>query len=485
MAGNDELIRLTACAVVDLLSLREVSPLDLVEASLARIEAVDGPVNAMVTLCAERARDQARRIMASPASRDDVGWLGGLPLAVKDLNDLAGVRTTYGSPIFADHVPARSDIMVERLESHGGIPIGKSNTPEFGAGANTFNEVFGDTLNPWNTTLNAGGSSGGSAVALATGQVWLATGSDLGGSLRTPASFCSVVGLRPSPGRVASGPDGIRFDTLSVNGPMARTVEDVGLMLDAMVGWDIGDPLSLEQPAVGFRESARRRQAPKRIAFSPDLGVSPVNRETRALCEAAARRFEAAGCIVEAACPDFSGVPEAFQTLRALGYVAGMRELYETKRALLKPDVIWNIERGRALDAEAIGTALLRRGGLYDDIAAFFSRYDLLLAPAACTPPLDIKQRWVREVEGHVFENYVEWLRLASVVTMTSCPSLAIPAGFTADGRPVGLQLVGKPRGEAALLSAGAVLEDLLGLSSLVPIEPRPAGSADVLVHGR
>ncbi|GLS17232.1 amidase [Labrys miyagiensis] len=482
MAENDELIRLTACAAVALLRRREVTPLELVEASLTRIEAVDGPVNAMVTRCAERARDQARRIMASPAPSHDFGWLGGLPLAVKDLNDLAGVRTTYGSPIFADHVPVRSDIMVERLESHGGIPIGKSNTPEFGAGANTFNEVFGDTLNPWNTTLNAGGSSGGSAVALATGQVWLATGSDLGGSLRTPASFCSVVGLRPSPGRVASGPDGIKFDTLSVNGPMARTVEDIGLMLDAMAGWDIGDPLSLEAPAIGFRESARRRQAPKRIAFSPDLGVSPVNRETRALCEAAARRFEAAGCIVEEACPDFSGVPEAFQTLRALGYVAGMRELYETKRALLKPDVIWNIERGRALDAETIATALLRRSRLYDDIAAFFSRYDLLLAPAACTPPLDIKQRWVREVEGHVFENYVEWLRLASVVTMASCPSLAIPAGFTADGRPVGLQLVGRPRGEAALLSAGAVLEDLLGLSSLVPIEPRP-GSADVLVR--
>ena len=474
MAVSDELIRMTACAVVDLLRRREVSPLDLVEVSLARIAEVDGPVNAMVTLCPERAREQARRLMASTAPPPgDFRWLGGLPLAVKDLNDLGGVRTTYGSPIYADHVPERSDFTVEHLESHGGIPIGKSNTPEFGAGANTFNEVFGETLNPWNTTLNAGGSSGGSAVALATGQVWLATGSDLGGSLRTPASFCSVVGLRPSPGRVAVGPEDIKFNTLSVNGPMARTVEDIGLMLDAMAGWTIGDPLSLEAPAIGFRESARRRQAPKRIAFSPDLGVSPVDRETRAICEAAARRFEEAGCIVEEACPDFSGVPEAFQTLRALGFITGMSELYETRRELLKPDVIWNIERGRALDAETIATAMLRRSRLYDDIVAFFSRYDLLLAPAACTPPLDVKQRWVREVDGHAFENYVEWLRLASVVTMTSCPSLAIPAGFTADGRPVGLQVVGKPRGEAALLSAGAVLEELLGLSRLVPIEPR------------
>ena len=235
MSNADELIRLTACEVVELLKRRELSPLDLVEASLARIEAVDGKVNAMVTLCPERARDQARRLMATPPS-EDPRWLGGLPLAVKDLNDVAGVRTTYGSQIFRDHVPERSDIMVERLEARGGITIGKSNTPEFGAGANTFNAVFGDTLNPWNTDLNAGGSSGGAAVALATGQVWLATGSDLGGSLRTPASFCSVVGLRPSPGRVASGPDGIKFETLPVNGPMARTVEDVGLMLDAMAG---------------------------------------------------------------------------------------------------------------------------------------------------------------------------------------------------------------------------------------------------------
>ncbi|WP_448950084.1 amidase [Labrys neptuniae] len=477
MSAFDELIRLTACEAVERLRRREVSPLDLVEASLARIEAVDGKVNAMVTLCPERARDQARQLMAAKPD-EDFRWLAGLPLAVKDLNDVAGVRTTYGSPIFADHVPDRSDIMVERLEERGGITIGKSNTPEFGAGANTFNEVFGETLNPWDTRLNAGGSSGGAAVALATGQVWLATGSDLGGSLRTPASFCSVVGLRPSPGRVASGPDGMKFDTMGVNGPMARTVEDIGLMLDAMAGWHIEDPLSLDEPAIGFRESARRRQAPKRVAFSPDFGITPVNRETRAIAEAAARRLEEAGAIVEEACPDFAGVPEAFQTLRALSYAAGMRDLLETRRDGLKPDVIWNIEKGRALNADTIGTAMLRRSKLYEDIAAFFSRYDVLIAPAACTPPLGIEQRWVREVDGTVFENYVDWLKIASVITMTSCPSLALPAGFTGDGRPVGVQIVGKPRGEAALLSAGMVLEELLGLSALVPIEPNPRAGA-------
>ncbi|QEX24555.1 amidase [Hypericibacter adhaerens] len=467
-------MRLTACAALELLKRGEVSPLDLVEAALARIEAVNPAVNAMVALAPERARGQARRLMAQRRKpEDERGWLAGLPLAVKDLNDLAGVRTTYGSPIFADNVPKRSDIMVERLEANDGIPIGMSNSPEFGAGANTFNEVYGETLNPWNTSLNAGGSSGGSAVALATGQVWLATGSDLGGSLRTPASFCSVVGLRPSPGRVAAGPGEVRFDTLSVNGPMARTIEDTALMLDAMAGWHIEDPLSLEAPAVGFRETARRRQVPKRVAFSTDLGITPVAPETRAICRAAAERFADMGAVVEEACPDFHGVPHAFQTLRAVDYAATMKPLYDRHRDKLKPDVIWNIERGMALSIEEIGKALLRRGRLYGQIAEFFQTYDVLIAPAACTPPLDIKIRWVREVDGQSFENYVEWLKIASVITMTSCPSIAVPAGFTADGRPVGVQIVGRPRGEAALLSAAAAFEEATGLAKLTPIEPK------------
>ncbi len=474
MANNEELTRLSACAAVDLLRKGEITPLDLVDASLSRIAEVEPQINAIVTTCPERARDQARRLMAQPRSaQDDFRWLAGLPFAVKDLNDLAGVRTTYGSPIFADNIPQRSDIMVERLEANGGIPIGMSNSPEFGAGGNTFNEVFGETLNPWNTKLNAGGSSGGAAAALAAGEVWLATGSDLGGSLRTPASFCSVVGLRPTPGRVASGPGQIKFDTLAVNGPMARSVEDVALMLDAMVGWHIEDPLSLEVPGESFRTLTQAKRVPRRIAFSPDLGITPVDPETRAICAAAAQRFAELGCHVEEACPDFSGVPEAFQTLRALDYAATMNALYESNRAQLKPDVIWNIERGRKLESAQIGRAMLRRGQLYEQMAAFFQNYDLLLAPAACTPPLDVKIRWVEQVAGQNFDNYVDWLKIASVVTMTSCPSLALPAGFTRDGRPVGLQLVGKPRGEAQLLSASAALEDLLGLVHLTPVNPK------------
>jgi amidase len=252
MTGGDELIRMTARQVVALLGQRRVSPLELIDAALARIDAVDGAVNALPIRCPERARDHARRLTDASAPADRRGWLGGLPLAIKDSMDVAGVRSTYGSPIYADNVPARSDLQVEALERRGGIVLARSNAPEFAAGANTFNEVFGRTLNPWNTAMSCGGSSGGSAVALATGEVWLANGSDLGGSLRIPASFCSVVGLRPSAGVVPHGPDANAFDGLAVAGPMARNVADVALMLDAMAVFDPRDPLSLEPPRQGY-----------------------------------------------------------------------------------------------------------------------------------------------------------------------------------------------------------------------------------------
>ena len=470
---SGDLVRLTAQEVVGMLRRRQVSPLDLIDAALDRIAATDGAINALPTLCPERARDHARRL-TPPAGPLSPGWLAGLPLAVKDLNDVAGVRTTQGSPIFADNVPLRSDIMVERLEASGGIVLAKSNTPEFGAGANTFNEVFGETLNPWNTTLTCAGSSGGAAAALAAGQVWLATGSDLGGSLRTPASFCSVVGLRPSPGRVPHGPEDRPFGTLSVDGPMGRTIGDVALMLDATTGWNPEDPLSLDAPAEPFQTAVSSRRRPRRVAFSPDLGITPVDGEVREICEAAARRLAEGGVIVEEACPDFSGAVEAFGVLRAAGFVAGLLPLYETRRSQLKPDVIWNIERGLALSAADIARAENARGALYHRMAAFFRTYDLLLCPAACIAPFPVSTRWLRELNGVAFDNYVEWIRITYAITLTASPALSLPCGFTADGRPVGLQMVGRPRGEADLLAAAAALEEMLDLAKLVPIDPRP-----------
>ncbi|HVZ00865.1 MAG TPA: amidase family protein [Dongiaceae bacterium] len=466
----NDLWRMSACAAVELLRCGKVSPVELIDAALARIAAVNPKVNALVTLGEARARAQARRMMEAP--REARGPLGGLPIAVKDLSDVAGLRTTYGSPIFADNVPTRSDIMVETLEANGAIPLAMSNTPEFGAGANTFNEVFGETLNPWDTRLNCGGSSGGSAVALATGQVWLATGSDLGGSLRTPAGFCSVVGLRPSPGRVAAGPGELRFDMLSVNGPMARNVEDVALMLDAMSGWHIEDPISLPGPAEPFLTAARRRERPKRVALCLAPAGLPIEPEVIAACRAAADRLAGAGIAVEEASPDFGGVGDAFQTLRAADYAAGTATLLKNHRDKLKPEVIWNTEKGLALTGEQIGKAQLRRSRLYGDVAAFFRKYDALILPAAPILPRDVKERWPRQINGVALDNYVEWLKLAALVTMTSCPSLALPAGFAADGRPVGIQVMGRPRGEAALLSAGLAIEEILGLRDRVPIDP-------------
>jgi len=475
MTDPSELTHMTAQAAVRLLRQGRVSPLELIEAALARIAATDSALNALPTLCADRARDRARRLMESASAvAPGPGWLGGLPLAVKDLNDVAGVRTTYGSPIYADNVPARSDILVERLEANGGVVLAKSNTPEFGAGANTFNAVFGETLNPWNPRLTVGGSSGGSAAALAAGQVWLATGSDLGGSLRTPASFCSVVGLRPSPGRVPHGPEGRPFDTLSVDGPMGRTVGDVALMLDAMVARHPEDPISLELPQEPFQIAAAERRAPRRVAFSADLGIGPVDAEVRDLCAAAARRFGEAGAAVEEACPDFSGAVECFGVLRAVGFVAGHREHYEAHRDKLKPDVIWNIERGMALTADDVARAELARGALYHRVVDFFRSYDLLLCPAACVPPFDVKTRWLKELNGVAFDNYVEWIRMTYAITLTSCPALSLPCGFTRDGRPVGLQMVGRPRGEAELLGFAAALEEILDIAKLIPIDPRP-----------
>src|SRR5262245_48506192 len=332
---TEDLYRLNALDAVRRLRAGELSPLDLIDAVERRAAQVNGAVNALVTPCYDRAREHARKLMKLPPQ--ERGLLAGLPVGIKDLNNVAGVRTTYGSPIFADNVPKKSDIMVQTIEANGGVVVGMTNSPEFGAGANTFNEVFGETRNPWNPALNAAGSSGGSAVALATGMVALASGSDLGGSLRTPASFCSVVGFRPSPGRVANGPGEQRFNDLSVEGPMARNVLDAALLLDAMAGWHVQDPISLPKPPEPFLAAARRKRLPKRMALSIDLGgVTPIDPATRAIVRQAADALADAGVEIVEASPDFHGAMEAFHVLRGLGYATNMRTLLEKHRDKLK-----------------------------------------------------------------------------------------------------------------------------------------------------
>lgn len=471
-----DVIRMTARDVVQSLKARELSPLDLIDAALARIAKTDGALNALPTVVAERARAAANRIMReSTTALAHPGWLAGLPIAIKDLTDVKGVRTTFGSPIYADNISAQNDATVDILEGRGAIVLAKSNTPEFGAGANTFNEVFGKTRNPWNTSLTCGGSSGGSAVALAAGQVWLATGTDLGGSLRTPASFCSVVGLRPSPGRVARSAAN-PFDTLSVSGPMARNVGDLALLLDAMTGRHPQDPLSWEAPASPFQRAAQSRALPRRVAFSPDLGFLPVQREVAEVCRAAARRLEGAGVVVEEAAPDLRDAMEIFQTLRSASFAARYAGFLRsrTKKKLLKPEVVWNIEQGLKLKAVEIGRAQTARGALAARVAAFYADYDLLLCPAAAAAPFDVDIRWLPEIEGHKLDTYIDWIAITFAITLSACPALSLPCGFTKAGLPVGLQMVAPVGHEAALLSAAAAAEEIYGVAGLLPIEPNP-----------
>ncbi|MBT5571316.1 MAG: amidase [Alphaproteobacteria bacterium] len=474
MSGRDELIAMSACEAVTRLKAGDVSPVELVDAAAARIEAVNPAVNAIPTLCLDLARDTAKA-MPKPDSPES-GWLAGLPVMIKEVNEVAGVRTTYGSPIFVDHVPAHDDLMVDTLKRRGAVVLGKSNIPEFAAGANTFNEVFGKTRNPWDTDMTCGGSSGGSAVSVATGMSWLATGNDLGGSLRTPASFCSVVGLRPSVGRVAQA-NGLMsqdaYQSLVVEGPIGRDVADVALMLDAQSGHNPQDPKSLAAPASPFLQSARAPRAPKRVGFSPNLGIGPMDREVAAICSAAAARFADGGSTVEDAAPDFTGAMDIFQTLRAALFATIAAPLLDNHREQLKPEMVWQVEKGMALSSGEVGRASVARTGLYQRVAAWFEDYDVLALPAATVAPFDVNIRYIEEVDGHVFDNYVDWIYITYAITLTGCPAISVPAGFTESGLPVGIQLVGRPYGEAELLSYAAQLEEILALGKITPVDPK------------
>jgi amidase len=467
-----DLIHLTAVEIVSRLRKGEITPLDCLDALEKRIAQVDKAVNALPTLCFDRARDHAKALMKKPAS--ERGILAGLPIPIKDLNDVKGVRSTQGSPIFADNIAEESDILVENLEREGGIVYAMSNTPEFGAGANTFNEVFGRTLNPWNLSRSAAGSSGGAAVALATGMAWVAHGSDMGGSLRNPASFCGVTGMRPSPGRVAASVYGKIDGTLGAEGPMARNVEDLALLFDAMTGDNPADPLSLPREDISYLEAARTGARPKRVAFSRDLGITPVDPEVAEIVKRAAFKLEAQGVIVEEAHPDLKEAHDCFQVLRALAYASGMKPLYENHRDKLKPDVVWNIEKGLALSVADIARAEAQRGAMFKRVREFFGRYDLLLCPTTIVAPFPIEQRYVEECDGHRFASYIDWLAIVYAITNVASPAISIPAGFTKEKLPVGIQVVAPCRGEARLLAGAKLLEDTLGLGAITPIDPRP-----------
>jgi amidase len=468
----NELINARATDLVTRLRKDEITPLDLLDALEARIAAVDNKINALPTLCFDRARDHARCLMRKPPA--ERGLLAGMPVPIKDLTHVAGVRSTSGSRIFADYVPDASDVTADRLEAEGAIIYAKSNVPEFGAGANTFNDVFGATLNPWNTALSAAGSSGGAAAALATGMAWVAHGSDVGGSLRNPASFCGIVGMRPTVGRVASTRRYTVDPTLSVEGPMARNVLDMALVFDAMLGEDSRDMLSKPRPKKSFVDAARSGWKPKRVAYSRDLGITPVDREIADITRAAAMRLAEVGVIVEEAHPDFSEAHECFHVLRARDFALKLAHLLEAHPDKFKPESVWNIQEGLKLTARDIVRAEHQRAELARRLDSFLRDYDLLLCPATIVPPFPIGRRYVEECDGHRFTNYIEWLAIVYAITLAGACALSLPCGFTREGLPVGLQMVAPANGEAKLLAGAKLLEDIFGLA-VRPIDPRAA----------
>lgn len=467
----NDLIKMTATEVVARLKTGEITPTELIDASEARVAEIDGAVNALPTRCFDRAREHAARLTVP--EDPDPGHLYGLPVAIKDLTPVKGVRTTYGSPIFADNVPETSDVMVERIEERGGLVVAKANTPEFGAGAQTFNEVFGVTRNPWNTSKTPAGSSGGSAVALTTGQVWLAQGSDLGGSLRIPAAFCGCVGMRPSPGRVANGPLSYPFTANSVEGPMGRTVADVALFLDTLSGHQRMDPISLPKPAEPFQQSVANARPPKRVAFSMDMGVSPIHPEVRAATDKAMQHFRDMGTEIVENRVEFAGVEQVFQVLRAAQFAALYQGTLKTHRDKLKPEVIWNIEKGMALTAGEIGEAEAGRADLIHRFERQFDDVDLFVSPTVNTPPFDASIRYLEELDGQKFDSYISWLIMTFAITVTTCPSISVPGGFTSDGLPVGIQITAPQRRDDIALAGAHMFEQAAGLTAQLPIDPR------------
>ncbi len=456
----------TACETVDRLRKREWHPSEVLKALVERINDINPVVNALPTLCLDRAMAKADEATAhSP--------LFGLPVPVKDAFAVEGVRTTWGSLAFADHVPDHSDYVVRSLEMAGGLIYAKSNTPEFEAGANTFNEVFGQTLNPWNTNLSAAGSSGGAAVAVATGMAFIAQGADFACSVRYPASFNGICGLRPTPGLIPQGPTRLPFQTLSVVGPLARNIADLGLGLDALAGFETRDPLTHPGGATVYRRSAEAPHRPERIAFSPDLGVAIVSKEVTAITTEAVDRLASEGLDIVCSHPELGECHSAFRTLRAFQFSALWSHLLETSRDKLKPEVVWNIEQGLKLTAQEIGAAEAGRAKLRVAMIEFLKEHGYLVAPTAPVPPFPANQRYVEEIDGVAMSTYLDWLALGYSVTITGCPAVSIPCGFTASGLPVGIQVVGLPHSESALLSVAAWILDVLGVGLDKPIDPR------------
>jgi amidase len=450
----------TARAMADAVRRREISARELLELHLARIAERNPQLNAVVSLDEERARAGAAAADERTAAGADLGPLHGLPFAFKDTHDVAGWRTTYGSPLYADHVPDADDLVVERIRRAGAVPIGKTNVPEFAAGSHTFNPVFGTTLNPVDPTRSAGGSSGGAACALRAGMVPLADGSDMGGSLRNPASFCGVVGLRPSLGRVPSWPTDNLWETTSTAGPLARDVGDLALLLSVVAGPDPRVPNALGDPGSSFAPPVAGSLAGLRVALSEDLGgLLEVDADVARVVESAGGVFSAAGAHVEAAYPDLADADDTFRTLRAWTFQAGLGELLAANPGAIKQSLADNVRAGEPLTGADIARAYAQRTALSERMRRFFLEYDVLVLPTSQVPPFPAEEEFPTEINGRPMTSYLDWMRSCYVITVTGCPAISVPAGETPSRLPVGIQIVAPFGLDRRLLEVAAAFE--------------------------
>ena len=455
--GREELCDLSAIDLASRIRRKQVSAREVMTAHLARIERVNPTVNAIVTLVAERAMADAARADELTAKGATLGVLHGLPVAHKDLIDTAGIRTTKGSRLFRDTVPTKDALLVTRERAAGAITIGKTNTPEMGAGSQTFNEVFGPTKNPYDLTKTCGGSSGGAAVSLACGMVPLADGTDFGGSLRNPAAFCNVVGLRPSPGRVPTETNG--WSPFSVWGPMARTVSDVALFLSAIAGHDARSPLSINEDPARFRGKLDRAFKGVRVAWWKDLGGIPCEPEIRTAIDANRRVFESLGCTTEEAEPDFAGVADAFPVLRYAANYSQNAPLVRQRAEWVKDTIKYEVSEAERLTAADIGRALARQTQMYGQSRQFFEKYEYFILPVTQVAPFDINVPYPTTIAGAAMGSYIDWMRSCWYVTFMSNPAISVPAGFTSAGLPVGIQIVGRHRDEWSVLQLAHAFE--------------------------
>src|SRR5262245_17918287 len=457
VGAPDELGDLTAIELASRIRRKQVSAREVMTAHLARIERVNPKLNAIVTLVAERAMAEAAKADEAQARKRPLGPLHGLPVAHKDLVDTAGIRTTKGSPFFRDNIPERDALIVTRMRTAGAITVGKTNTPEFGAGSHTFNTVFGATHNPYDLAKTCGGRSGGAAVSLATGMVPIADGSDTGGSLRNPAAFCNVVGFRPSPGRVPS--ETPTWSPFSVSGPMARTVSDVALLLSVLAGSDARTPLSIPEGGSRFASRLDRNVKGARIAWWRDLGGVPVEAEIKVVVDANRAVFERLGCIVEEAEPDFAGVDDAFPTLRHLSYHANYAALARQRPEWVKDTIRWEIAEAERQTGADVSRAAARQGKMFEQTRAFFERYDYFVLPVTQVAPFDVDLAYPTTINDTPMRDYIDWMRSCWYVTFMASPAISVPAGFTSMGLPVGLQIVGRHRDEWSVLRLAYAFE--------------------------